>query len=341
VAELILEKGAVVPLVREWMNGWRVVGPRANGPEFVFAVLDDPLALRLDYGTSILSPRAVLQPPQEQIAVFRLGDQPSVRSMVDTEPTVLLGVHTCDVHAMRLLDRVFAGNYMEAHYLERRRKTVIVSIECLQPCDEHCFCKDMGTLSADEGYDLHLTDIGDAYFIHVATQAGESLLEHAAACPATDEHLRRLSEVLGMRWSRFSNRLAFDVTEMPAVLDRAYESALWEELGERCLACGACTAVCPTCFCFDVVDTMALDGREATRVRRWDSCQLDEFARVAGGESFREAQASRQRHRFFHKGKWTQEQFGVPGCVGCGRCARACLAHIDMVECLNAIYRAG
>lgn len=338
----ILAKGAIAPLVSNLMADYRVFGPQAKGPKFVFAPVADPAELRLDYDTSILSPKVVLQPPRERVATFHLEDEPSVEPVVEAEPTVIFGVHTCDLQAIRLLDRAFTGNCLDAHYIERRRNTLIVSVECLQTCDEHSFCKDMGTLSADEGYDLHLTDIGDAYAVHVGTEAGEALLaKHAEAHPAADGDVRRLNEVLSGKWPRFKKRLTFPATELPSLLATAYNHPLWDELGERCLACGSCTNVCPTCFCFNVVDSMALNQTEAARLRCWDSCQLDEFARVAGGENFRERRAARQRHRFFRKGKWLRERYGVLGCVGCGRCIRTCLVHINIVDGFNAIYRSG
>ncbi|MBE9507254.1 MAG: 4Fe-4S dicluster domain-containing protein [Chloroflexi bacterium] len=335
----ILGKGAIAPLVNGLMADYRVVGPKAKGPKFVFASITDPAELRLDYDTSILSPKMVLQPPCERLATFHLEGEPSVEPTVEAEPTVILGVHTCDLHAIRLLDRAFSEDSPDDHYLERRRQTLIVSLECLQPCDEHSFCKDMGTLKADEGYDLHLTDLGQAYAVDVATEAGEQLLSrYGTVRQATDADARRLNEVLNAKWPQFRNRLEFDAGELPALLATAYEHPLWAELGERCLACGSCTNVCPTCYCFDVTDSISLDQTEATRTRCWDSCQLDEFARVAGGENFREARAARQRHRFFRKGKYIYERLGMLGCVGCGRCVRTCLVHINIVDVFNAIH---
>ena len=336
----ILPKEEVPRMLKALLGAYRVVGPRAKGPKFVFGHIEDPAEIRLDYDITILPPKVALQPPQERVAHISLeGEAPVAEPVIEAEPTVLFGVHTCDVHAIRLLDRAFTADYPDSHYLERRRQTLIVSMECLTPCDEHSFCKDMGTLTADEGYDLHLTDIGDAYTVHIGTEAGEALLErYATTRVATDEDVRRLNEVLSAKWPRFTHRLNFDAAELPAMLATAYDHPIWAELGERCLSCGSCTNVCPTCYCFNMLDTVSLTLREAIRVRRWDSCQLDEFARVAGGENFREARAARQRHRFFRKGKWLRERFDTTGCVGCGRCIRTCLVHINIVDVFNTIH---
>lgn len=338
---MILDKGAIAPLVKALMEDYRVVGPRAKGPQFVFDTLTDPAQLRLDYNTTILPPKKALQPPEERLATFKRGTDPHVEPVIEATPTVLLGVHTCDLHAIKLLDKVFSAEYPDAHYLERRRQTIIVGLECLEPCDEHSFCKSMGTLTADDGYDLHLTDLGPAYAVDVATEAGAELLARYAqggAEEATEAEYERLNRVLSAKWPRFTYRLNFEAVDLPAMLSTAYDHPLWEELGERCLACGSCTNVCPTCYCFNVMDEVNMALTEGERIRRWDSCQLDEFARVAGGENFRQARSARQRHRFMRKGKYIYEKFGELGCVGCGRCIRACVAKISIVEGFNTIH---
>lgn len=336
----ILDKGAVAPLIEALMADYRVIGPQERGPKFVFDSIEDPDELRLDYTTTIIPPsKVVLQPAWERLATFDLEDKPSLEADVEVEPTILMGVHTCDLHAIRLLDRVFSEDYEDAHYLKRREQTLIVSLECLRPCDEDSFCKDMGTLTADEGYDLHLTDIGDAYAVNIGTERGAELLEkYAQDEPAEDEEVRRLNQVLSDKWAHFSYRLDFDADELPALLGSAYEHPLWEELGDRCFACGSCTNVCPTCYCFDVQDEVTLRLNAGERRRTWDSCQLDEFARVAGGENFREARSGRQRHRFMRKGKYIYDMYDRLGCVGCGRCIRTCLVHINIVDGFNRIH---
>ncbi len=333
----ILDKGAVAPLINALMADYRVVGPQAKGSKFAFDPITDPAQLRLDYDMTILPPKKVFQPPEERLATFTM--QGEVEPVMEVEPTVLFGVHTCDLRAILLLDQAFSQDYADAHYLERRKQTTIVSLECLEPCDEHSFCKSMGTLAADEGYDLHLTDLGAAYAIDVATEAGEQLLsKYGTATEAAEADVRRLNEVLGAKWPRFTYRLDFDAAELPAMLHTAYDHPLWEQLGERCLACGSCTNVCPTCYCFNVVDEVNLALTEGERLRHWDSCQLTEFASVAAGENFREARSARQRHRFMRKGKYLYEKFGELGCVGCGRCVRTCVAKISIVDGFNAIH---
>ncbi len=341
---MILDKEALASMVNALTadyasQGGAVIGPKAKGSQFVFGPISDPDQLRLDYDTTILPPKKALQPVEERLATYTMQGEPSIKTVIEAKPTVLLGVHTCDLHAISLLDKVFSEEHPDAHYLKRREQTVIVSLECLEPCDEHSFCKSMGTLTADEGYDLHLTDLGTAYAVDVATEAGEKLLsQYATAEEASEEDIGRLNQVLSAKWPKFTYRLDFDAAELPGLLSAAYDHPLWEELGERCFACGSCTNVCPTCYCFNVVDEVNMMRTEGERLRHWDSCQLDEFARVAGGENFREARSERQRHRFMRKGKYIYESFGELGCVGCGRCVRTCVASISIIDGFNTIH---
>ncbi len=342
----IIEKAAMAAFVSGVMGQYTVVGPQvkaqqADGREqFAFGPLTDPDQLRLDYNTTILPPKKHLLPQEEVLFTFRTADFSTVPALA-IQPQVIFGVHTCDLHAMKLLDAVFATGEQDEHYLRRRESSLIIGIECLKPCDEHSFCKSMNTLTASDGFDLHLTDMGDAYAVEVGTDAGAKLLQdYCQTCEASEDAVGRLNQVLSEKWPRFSYRLDFDGAELPSLMALSYKDPLWDELGKRCLACGSCNIVCPTCYCFNVCDRISLDGQTGERARLWDSCQLDEFARVATGENFRHKRAQRQRHRFFRKGKYIPDMHSELGCVGCGRCARACLVDITPVGVWNALYQA-
>jgi formate hydrogenlyase subunit 6/NADH:ubiquinone oxidoreductase subunit I len=336
----IIAKEDLASFVARVMTTRQVVGPVARENKFAFAPIADAAQLRLDYNTTILPPKKAFLPQEETLFTFKTDGSFSTQPVFDTHPRVLFGVHTCDLHAINLLDAVFAHDKVDQHYRARRTNTLIVGLECLAPCDEHSFCKSMETLSARAGYDLHLTDIGDGYAVDIGTDAGAQLL---AQCPgagdASRNDLEQLNKALAAKWSRFAYKLDFNASKLPALMALNYKNPLWEELGAKCLACGQCNLVCPTCYCFNVIDATGLDGKRGERKRIWDSCQLDEFARVATGENFRKTRAQRQRHRFFRKGKYIPEMHGALGCVGCGRCARACLVNITPVDVFNTLYK--
>ncbi len=267
----ILQKKEFVQFVGRLMPDYRVVGPVAYDSGFAFDEVGDPAELRLEYSTTILPPKKYLLPPAEVLFSFDRSNGATVTPPPSPQPTVIFGVHTCDVHAIQLIDHVFSSGHADPSYIDRRKVTLIVSVECLAPCDEHSFCKSMGTLSADEGYDLHLTDLGDAYAVDIGTPAGAELLEkYTIASAASPDDMQRLNKVIGEKWPKFPYRLNFDVSELPSLLDMSMKSPLWEELGQRCLSCAACTNVCPTCFCFDVRDEVELDLKRGQRTRLWE-----------------------------------------------------------------------
>lgn len=336
----ILDKDDFKEFVGSLNQHYRLVGPVASDGGFVFDDITDLAELRLDYRTTILPPKKYLLPQREVLFDFDLSTGRTTQAVPPDQQTVLLGVHTCDLHAIQLLNTVFGTGFFDPYYARLRQQTILISIECLAPCDEHAFCKSMGTLTADEGFDLHLTDLGDAYAIEIGTDVGRDLIEqYASVQGAGQDEMDRLNAVLNEKWPRFPYRLDFDVSDLPSLLSMSAKSPVWEELGERCLGCATCTNVCPTCYCFDVRDEVELDLQHGQRVRVWDSCQLDGFATVAGGHNFRQKRAMRQRHRFMRKGKYIQEAFGSTGCVGCGRCARSCLVDINPVSVFNELYR--
>jgi ferredoxin len=337
----VIDKKAMAPFVTNMMGDYRVVGPLAKGIKFAFGEIEDPADLRLDYDTSILPPKKYLQPQVERMMTFTRTGKPVVETALEAPPTVILGVHTCDLHGLKVLDEAFGQGYPDAYYLERRKNTLLVGIECLEPCDEKSFCKSMDTLTVFDGYDLHLTDMGDAYAVSVGSDVGRALLtRYSEARQAAEADMQRLNRVLGAKWPRFPYKLGFDAGELAPLMRQSYDSPVWDKLAEICLACGQCTLVCPTCFCFNVTDVVELNLQDGERLRQWDSCQLDEFARVAGGENFREHQAARLRHRFMRKGRYLFEKYGELGCTGCGRCARACLVDISPVDVFNELHGA-
>jgi sulfhydrogenase subunit beta (sulfur reductase) len=339
VSLVILQKKDLNSFVDRLLPSFRIGGPVKKNGAFAFETIESPEELRLDYPTTILPPKKFLFPVKETLFEFEDAKKGIMKEPELDPPTVIFGVHACDLHGILLLDHVFSTGQVDANYVNRRRQTLIVSLECLTPCDSASFCKSMGTLSADEGYDLHMVDLGEAYAVDVMTDAGQELIAKAEVVPASETDIKRLNAVLSEKWPHFPYRLDFDVTDLPSLLNMSMKSSLWTELGDRCLACAACTNVCPTCFCFDVKDEIDLNMTSGQRVRTWDSCQLDAFAEVAGGHNFRKSRALRQRHRFMRKGRYILEAHQFLGCVGCGRCARACLVDITPVGVFNELYR--
>ncbi len=332
----IMPKGAL----KNWAarlqeRRFRIVGPKAKYGQYVYDEIADLDELVLDYPQTVAAPKRFLLPSREVLFTFNTETM-EMRAQIEALPTVIIGMHTCDMHAIALLDLVQNTGFADQHYRARREALYLVSIECLKPCTEHCFCKDMETFSVPEDFDLHLIDLGNVYAVQVGSEKGEQLLEGCIHIwEPSEEEKARLNEVMSAKWQQFDFRLDATLSELPEVLGDAAHSAYWDELGDICLACGACTQVCPTCYCFDVTDEIDLTLTQGQRVRTWDSCQIERFAVVAGNHNFRSQLGRRQRHRFMRKGKYQYEAYGKMGCVGCGRCAAACPVKISCIKTFN------
>jgi sulfhydrogenase subunit beta (sulfur reductase) len=324
----------------DWLIGeYRVFGPTVQPGGHSFTVLTRSEQIALDYGQTLLPPKKCIIPQQELLYSYDtsgLRMTPNVAAI----PTVIFGMHTCDQHAVRLFDRIFSHGFSDQHYQLQRDKTLIVGLECTHPCSEQSFCRSMGTTSpAPDVFDLHVVDLGTDYCIEVGSSRGAPLIANFSGFfAASKADLALRNQVLSDKWDRFPYRLDCDVTELPPLLGSSHESPHWQELGDKCLACGMCTQVCPTCYCFNIEDRVNLQLTEGQRYRQWDSCQVNEFALVAGGHNFREKRAARQRHRFMRKAKYQYDANDMVGCVGCGRCASACLVHITPITTINALW---
>lgn len=290
----------------------------------------------LSYRRTMLPPRKLFLPPREVTFFFDPKTGYSDLLAQAATPRVLFGVHAYDIAGLNILDRVFAsGPHPDPYYVARRKQTAIIGIDFVP--DEHHFAASMNADTVDDGFDLFLSDIGDAYLVLVGTSRGHDMVTLSGALleePAADdfaEFKRRTAE------RRASYATSVELSGLAEIIEMEYESRVWEELGERCLSCGACSHVCPTCYCFDVQDETELGSRAGSRIRVWDSCLFRTHALVAGGENFRATRASRVKFRYYHKQRGFVAEYGRPSCVGCGRCATACPAGIDIVSVIRRL----
>ena len=311
--------------------------PNDGSERFAWETIEEPGDLRLDYNLTVLAPKKFLWPPRQAVVEYQLGAEPNPKAVMEAEEQVLLGVHPCDVTAIGTLDAAFAKDVADPHYAARRAATAIVLVDCEKPCHEKSFCLDMGSLYPETGYDLALTPIPGGWFVEAKTELGKHLRELGKVRRAEKSDMEARQAFLERKRAGFHLKLPYDVKYLPEILDESYDSLVWEAIARRCFSCGSCNTTCPTCYCWDIADEVADDLGSVRRVRRYDSCQLDPFAEVAGGENFREQRSSRLRHRMFRKGKYILEQTGRSGCVGCGRCERTCVASISILETFTQI----
>jgi sulfite reductase subunit B len=325
-------------LVEGLMGEMEVIGVKSKQGKFVYDKLTRFEDLRLDYDVTILPPTKYLLPAKETLLKFETVNNPNFELVLDIQRRALMGVHPDDINAIELLDEVFMTINPDPNYINRRQNTIIIGIDCLHPSPES-FAPSMGTHLADSGFDLLLTDIGADYIVTVGTNKGYDLLnQYASPREITGEEIAKQKQVRDEALSKYQHSLDVPKERLLRLLQENYDNPYWVSRSKSCLSCGSCVMVCPTCFCFDVQDDVALNMKEGERYRRWDGCVLVDFAKVATGENFRHDKASRFRHRIFKKGKYNLEKYGRPGCVGCGRCAISCLPGIaSPVVAFNAI----
>jgi sulfhydrogenase subunit beta (sulfur reductase) len=335
-----LQKELLNDLVAHLAREQKVVAPTPKGfNQFAFDEVRRGEQISLDYIPTLLPPKKYFLPSGETLAAYNTTYGQQMDTQVEYTPLILFGVHTCDLAGIQCLNMVFSERPKDLNYLLRKNKITIIGYECNNYCDEFASCRLVHNHNPNGGYDLFLTNLGDRYIIHVNTLAGEAIVDKLSLFkPATKEDLDALEKLREKKREIFKeNEVPIEHERIPELFERAYNSPVWEEIDKRCLACGNCTNVCPTCYCFDVIDEPDLTLKTGRRYRRWDSCQSETFAKVAGGETFRKLRGSRQRHRYYRKFKYPLEKFSRFFCTGCGRCSRTCMAKIVLKETLNTL----
>lgn len=318
-----------------------VIGVKAKGDKFAFGPLETAGELRLDYDVTILPPKKYFFPQRETLVTYDLARGFAAKSPTEAKPMVIIGVHPYDIVALLHMDEIFRETKSDPYYFEKRQSSIIIGVN-IQKMSKWCFAPAVGCAVIDYGYDLMLTDLGNRYAINVGSQKGEELLDKYAknvkTALARDIQLvgQKKREIMNMAQQKFD----FPPELIPELLSKSYEnSGFWEKHAEKCLACGSCVLVCPTCYCFDVKDQADLSLEYGERVRTWDGCLLEDFAKIASGENFRPTRPTRYRHRYFKKGKYLFDRFGFISCVGCGRCSSNCLPDIaNPVKLFNDMY---
>ncbi len=319
-----------------------VIGVKARGNKFAFDPLDSAEELRLDYDVTLLPPKKYFFPQRETLFTYDISNGFSAKNPEEPKPMIIVGVHPYDIVALHHMDEIFRETKSDPHYFKKRDTTTIIGIN-IQKMSKWNFSSHMGSASIDYGYDLMLTDLGNRYSINIGSQKGEDLLskyaKNVTTALARDMQIagQKKREVMDMSQQKFD----FPPELIPELLRDSYgKSGFWEKHSEKCLACGSCVLVCPTCYCFDVKDNPDLTLEHGERIRTWDGCLLEDFAKIASGENFRATRPTRYRHRYFKKGKYLFDRFGFVSCVGCGRCSSNCLPDIaNPVNLFNDMYQ--
>jgi sulfhydrogenase subunit beta (sulfur reductase) len=257
----------------------------------------------------------------------------------EAQKFAFIGVRSCELHAIAIQDAVFLqAAYTDPIYQQRRTNICIIAVNCVQ-AGGTCFCTSMKTgPKATTGFDLALTELLTAerhsFLVEIGTPFGAELLQELSYRPANDDDVQAAEQIVANTAQQMGRGM--DTTDIKELLYRNQAHPRWENVASRCLTCGNCTMVCPTCFCTTVEDVTDLTGERAERWRTWDSCFTADFSYIHGG-SIRSSTKSRYRQWMTHKLASWYDQFGSSGCVGCGRCITWCPVGIDITEEVRAI----
>lgn len=302
----------------------RIVGVIQKGFHYVFDDLKSSGDLSLDYDVTILPPKKYFQPPKEVLLKFVPKKADSYISVNCYDPVTIIGIHYYDLAAIYMMDRAFSDGERDEHYLKKRENSLLIGIYPLK----HYKYRFSKSVVKDQYYkvaDLMLVDMGEEYVIEVVSEKGKNYLK-GSNLRKNDYSLKEIEQAKTR--IKDDQKLPVSVDIASEFLTRNYYHSVWKYFGDKCFSCGSCVFVCPTCYCFDVMEEIDLTLSEGKRIKVWDGCMLEDFALVADGNNFRRDRAERFRHRTFRKVKYLPDKYRYFGCVGCGRCADACTADI-------------
>jgi ferredoxin len=303
-------------------------------PEGEVALLEfQPETLTLEYRNFPLSLKAFFLPQDQTLLLIKNGKW--VEPDLATTERFLFGVRPCDARALTLLDRVFLdGEQSDPYYARLREKTTVIGLACTQAMPS-CFCSSVGGGPGDAtGMDVLAVELEAGLLLRAETAKGRELLASAAdllsepgpeAVQEAEERIHGVEAQLAPVMTADSARR----------LAEGYEAPLWEAAGRKCLGCGICSFLCPTCHCFDITDEVR--GDAGRRVRTWDCCAYPQFTLHGSGHNPRPTPKERWRQRVMHKFRYAVENFASSFCVGCGRCIRNCPVSLDLRTALKEL----
>ncbi len=332
---LVVEKAQAGSWLRKLCQEFDVFGPVETKKGFYnWKRLDGTIVPHIPQGVAKVSIKTFFFPQPEVMFEFdaRPTDPEAFRPIephCDFNPRVLFGVRPCDARSVALN----AMPYREDPYFQRKRKeTTIVAFLCEEGCLT-CFCTLTGGSPVGiEGADMAVTELETGFFLEPVTEKGLRLLDYeffrkptAQEKSIAQERKKGAQKSVEDTASKLRSKDLMDL----------YNAHFWAAVAESCINCGACTFLCPTCYCFDIQDE-ALRGK-GRRIRYWDSCMFPLFTQHASGHNPRGEKLKRVRNRFMHKLKYFPDRFGPISCVGCGRCVRDCPVNIDIRQVMEGL----
>jgi len=334
--KMILSKSDFPKVITEIIKKNNVYAPVKNNDTIIFDQIKKPSEMNLDFCNSKVPPKKLLFHQTETLFKFTPGTKAKIESVDINENNVIFGIRPCDAKSLAILDHAFQGDFEDPYFLKRRKNTTLIGLSCNKP-ELNCFCTSFDDSPASSKYvDILFTDIGDKYYVEIKNDKGKQLTKNISNLlkPATENDTKKRKEVEQKAINMISRH---QKTEGIAYkLDKIFENPYWKKVAFKCVGCGTCTYLCPTCHCFDIQDETTLT--KGARVRVWDTCMNPEYTLQASGYNPRPARTNRVRNRVYHKYNYYPKNYDVIACVGCGRCIDLCPVNIDIID---VVTRAG
>jgi len=331
-----INKKDIGKLLSQWSKEFTVFVPSKDG-EATMAEWDGKDISFLDwYRNTVVPPKASFFPAMEEMFSFqKSGDGHHIEPPVsDEHKQLIFGIRPCDAKAMAILDMTFEDTYEDPYYLSKRRNTVLVGLGCTKPYDS-CFCTSLDSSPTDQtNVDLMLTDIGDEFVIEEVSDKGKELIASTSGLEETTEaDEARAKQAKEAAYSKVTRRL--DTKDIDNKLLASFDDEdYWEKIAAKCISCGICTFLCPTCYCFDINDELVKE--QGVRFRSWDSCGFSVYTKMPM-ENPRLEKWRRVRQKVCHKYEFYPMNFDVIACTGCGRCIRLCPVNWDITQTLESV----
>lgn len=314
-------------LLQELNKEATVLVPKTIENQVKFAPLDAEGELAFDAVNSLMPPKDALFPQTEKMYKFKNDNgKLEINEIEEVTETVIFGIRPCDMYSITCMDDVFfTKTFVDSFYKRKREHVLTVAIGCTK-VEETCFCDSFGHNPTDApGADIMLNDLGDAYLVRANNEKGEAVLTKYASLFTEGE-----GEVPVV-----TCELKVEMDGVQPKLMKMFNHEIWKEVAHKCIGCGTCTYVCPTCYCFDIDNE--LNGAEGCKFRCWDSCMFSEYTRMAGGHNPRPSKTERVRNRFLHKLAFFEDRYGKTLCVGCGRCVSKCPVALDITTFIDKV----
>lgn len=318
------------------MTEYKTFAPIENDGITAFKQIKDSSEVNLKYSNTKVPPKALFLKQTETFFTFTPGKSGKIDPLdISNEKKAIFGIRPCDAKSFSILDYVFNGDYKDPYYLTKRENTILVGLSCVHP-GVNCFCTSFNdSPSSPDNLDVLLTDIGDNYYIEAPSEKGKHLMKtlNKVLKPATANDEKKKIETEKKAIAIISRNMKTD--GIADKLGKVFEHTYWKTLSLKCLGCGNCTYLCPTCHCFDIQDENTLS--KGARIRVWDTCMNPEYTVQASGYNPRPERMNRTRNRVYHKYNYFPNNFDIIACVGCGRCITNCPVNIDIINIINEI----